>query len=863
MSSDAHAHASGGFLPGVRVLEIGNELGEYCGKLLAGLGADVIRVEPPEGEETRSYGPFLDDEPDRECSLYFWHYNFGKRGITLDLDDTRDQERFARLAKTADVIIDSRPKGWLDERGIGAATLRGANPRLIYSRISPFGDDGPWGDYHASDLVHLALGGVMNNCGYDPDPSGFYETPPIAPQMWQSYHITGEMAAMAILAALNYRASSGQGQSLSTSVHTAVAQATERDIPSWVYLAQKHMRMTCRHSSPLRSALILSPTKDGRFMFPYRSYAHSGDGLKKTIDVLAKYGMEEDLLDPKYSDPEYTANKHVEQHVADVVGRFVQRFMFDRDVWRDFQSVGLTWAPVRLPHENMQDEHWRTRSTFFEVERPELDSTFTDVGARWMCPDVPWRTGPRSPLLGEHNESILGALESAPEPVPAAAAPAKAQDNSTDGSDAPFALEGLRFIDLGWLVASSGAGRFLSAFGMEVAKIEHSTRWDGMRHPLVIVGEDGRARRDAATGPLPDNRTKSPNRSGLFMDINAGKRSIGLNLKDPRGKEILAELIAIGDVVGEGFSPGTMERMGFGYDRLKEINPEIIYVQQSGMGQIGTYGEMRSYGPVAQAFSGISEMSGMPQPFPPAGIGYSYLDWFAAYNQANAILAALYRRNETGKGCWIDASQVEVGIYLNGPTILDYSANGRAWARYGNRSPYKPAAPSGAFRTKGEDRWIAISCFTEQQWRALVKVLGGPAWSGEDRFASLAVRLQHQDALETLLNAETKTHDPYDLMEKLQAAGVPAGVCQTAENRCETDPQLKSSPGWMTELPQSEIGLWPTKGFPVELDVTPARTGGIPKRHGPNYAEDNEFIYGEWLGYSSEKINELREAGVI
>ncbi|AIT81482.1 hypothetical protein JI59_17735 [Novosphingobium pentaromativorans US6-1] len=844
-------------------MEIGNELGEYCGKLLAGLGADVIRVEPPEGEETRNYGPFLDDEPGRERSLYFWHYNFGKRGITLDLDMPDDQSRFLQLARTADVVIDSRPRGWLDARGIGGEALRSANPRLIYSRISPFGDTGPWADYEASDLVHLALGGVMNNCGYDPDSSGFYETPPIAPQMWQSYHIAGEMAAMAILAALNYRSRSGEGQSLSTSVHTAVAQATERDIPSWIYLAQDHMRMTCRHSSPIRSAPILAPTKDGRFMFPYRSYAHSGDGLKKTIDVLAGYGMEEDLLDPKYSDPAYTANKHVEQHVADVVGRFVQRFMFDRDVWRDFQAVGLTWAPVRLPHENVADEHWQTRETFLEVERPELGRSFTDVGARWMCPEVPWRTGPRSPLLGEHNDAILGALDASTKALPATPAPPQPENASTGESEKPFALDGLRFIDLGWLVASSGAGRFLSAFGMEVAKIEHSTRWDGMRHPLVIVGEDGREKRDAATGPLPDNRTRSPNRSGLFMDINAGKRSIGLNLKDPRGKAILAELIAIGDVVGEGFSPGTMERMGFGYERLKEINPKIVYVQQSGMGQIGTYGEMRSYGPVAQAFSGISEMSGLPQPFPPAGIGYSYLDWFAAYNQANAILAALYRRNETGKGCWIDASQVEVGIYLNGTTILDYSANGRAWERYGNRSPYKPAAPSGAFRAAGTDRWVAISCFTEDQWRAFVEVLGSPAWASEGRFATLESRLHNQASLEALVNSVTGKLAPYDLMEKLQRAGVPAGVCQTAADRCDTDPQLKASPGWMVELPQSEIGSWRTKGFPVELDTTPVRTGGVPRRHGPNYAEDNEFIYGEWLGYSTTKIEELREAGVI
>ena len=148
---------------------------------------------------------------------------------------------------------------------------------------------------------------------------------------------------------------------------------------------------------------------------------------------------------------------------------------------------------------------------------------------------------------------------------------------------------------------------------------------------------------------------------------------------------------------------------GLGYDRLREINPRIVYVQQSGMGQIGTYGRLRSFGPTAQAFSGLSDMSGLPGPYPPAGIGYSYLDGFGAYQMALAMMAALYRQRVTGQGCWIDSSQAEVGIYLTGASILDHSAKGRSWARYGNRSPYKPTAPHGAYRARGEDRWIAIA----------------------------------------------------------------------------------------------------------------------------------------------------------
>ncbi len=189
------------FLGRVRVLEVGDELGEYCAKVLAGLGADVVRIEPPGGALTRTYGPFLDDEPHPDRSLYFWHHNLGKRSMVLDLDSATDQERFRQLAAHADVIVDSRPRDYLRERGLGYDDLREINPGLIYARISPFGDVGPWRDYAGSDLVHLALGGVMMNCGYDPDPVLGYDTPPIAPQMWQAYYIAGEMAAMSILAA--------------------------------------------------------------------------------------------------------------------------------------------------------------------------------------------------------------------------------------------------------------------------------------------------------------------------------------------------------------------------------------------------------------------------------------------------------------------------------------------------------------------------------------------------------------------------------------------------------------------------------------------------------------------------------------
>lgn len=862
----------GSFLNGVRVLEIADELGEFCGKILAGLGADVIKIEPPGGEKTRGYGPFVDGVPHPNRSLHFWHYNFGKRGVTIDLDLPEGVEDFGRLLESADVLLDTRRRGYLGERGFGEERLKELNPRLIVARISPFGDTGPWADFKACDLTHLALGGVMMNCGYDPTLQGEYDTPPIAPQMWQSYQIAGEVSAIAIVAALTYRLKSGRGQHLSTSVHEAVAKNTETDVPDWIYLRSPHHRLTCRHSFPVprdpsqREPVIqtpsIVPTKDGRWIHPYQTYLEgvgSADGL---FHFLTEFGLGEGLDQDDYRDGSRARRPAVVERSTALIARLVRSFAFDRDVWRDAQQHGLTWAPVRRPEENVTDAHWAARETFAEVNYPELDRSFVQPKAKWFAPGLPWRNGPRAPLVGEHNAEILmsTAEPEAVQPAPTSGVVGDPEPQSVWGK--PWALSGVRVIDLGWILASAGGGRFLAALGAEVIKVEHVSKIDMMRHDGAIAPEGLRAERDRATGPLANKPTTKLNRGGNFMEINTGKQAISLNLKSARGKEILRELIRNADVLVEGYSPGTLERMGLGYEVLRELNPRLVYVQQSGMGQHGTYGRMRSFGPTAQAMSGISEMSGLAEPYPPAGIGYSYLDWCGAYQIALAMLAGLYRQRMSGEGCWIDSSQVEAGLFLTGTAVLDFSVNGERWRRSGNRSPYKPAAPHGAYRTQGIDRWIALAAFDQTEWLALTRVLAKPEWARDARFLTLALRIAHQDELDEAVNAVTQDRDGIELMYALQAAGVPAGICQTAEDRCEWDPQLRHL-GWLMEFHQTDIGSWRAKTPPTKYSETPPYQGGVLDRHGPNYGEDNESIYRDLLGYDDQEIEQLKADGVI
>ena len=377
--------------------------------------------------------------------------------------------------------------------------------------------------------------------------------------------------------------------------------------------------------------------------------------------------------------------------------------------------------------------------------------------------------------------------------------------------------------------------------------------------------EGEKAAREAATAPLMG--VTDSDMGGQFNNKNSGKRGFSLNIRTPEGLEIAKRLVAQCDVVAEGFSPGVLERLGLGYEVMKSIKPDIIYIQQSGMGGAGTYGRFRTVGPVAASFAGTSDMSGLPEPAMPAGWGYSYLDWMGAYGFALAILGAIFHRDRTGEGQFIDSSQCEAGMFLSGATVLDWSANDRAWTRIGNRSPYKPAAPHGAYRClpdteKGDDSWIAIACFDEAEWQALTAVAGLEALRSDPRFATLKARLAHQDALDEAITVWTLTQEAYALMFALQGVKVPAGVCQTAGDRCERDPQLKALQ-WLTEVTGSKIGRWPVAEMSAKLSATPPWSGGPIDRAAPCYGEDNHYILTQYLGYTNADVERLVRENVI
>lgn len=862
-----------GNLDGVRIIEIADEQAEYCGLVLAGLGADVIKVEPVTGNRTRRIGPFLDDSGDPEESLYFWHYNRGKRSVAIDLETEEGRGRFRDLVTSADLVLDSTPRQYLADNDLALDDLRAAQPSLITARITPFGDSGPRADWTASDLIHLALGGTMMNCGYDPRPDGTYDLPPIAGQMWHAYHVTGEQMAMMITGALVHRQKTAVGQHLSCAVHEAVAKSTEIDLMSWVMRAAPLYRQTCRHAAEVVSPVpTIARTKDGRWII---SQPVPPKSVPKLLDFLDRYEMGgglrpewdamQALSDGKIVNegraiPGTGGQNEFALRCQETLARLWGKFTYDEAPWREAQDAGFMVAPLRMPEECMVDPHWRARGTFGEVEHTELGRSFTYVLSKWLSNETSWQVGRRAPHLGEDGDEVAASL--APRPSPVERAPfvevRPRLEAIPAAGERPFPLEDVRIFDFSWFLASAGGTRFLASLGAQVIKVEWAAHPDTRMGAMAPVG--GRAAREGATGPLPG--VSDSDMGGQFNNKNAGKRGLSLNVRDPRGMDIARRLIGTSDIVAEGFSPGVLDRWGLGYDELRRLKPDIIYAQQSGAGSAGVYGRFRSVGPVAAAFAGTSEMSGLPDPCAPAGWGYSYLDWLGAYSFGLAMLSALHHRNATGRGQWIDASQCEAGLFAGGTSYLDWSANGRPSTRTGNRSPNVPAAPHGAYRCDGTDKWLAIASFDEEQWKALCAVAGDPDWAADVRFATLESRIQHQDELDLAIERWTVTQSAEDLMVRLQNAGVPAGVCQTAADRCDSDPQLAHLE-WLAEVPATKIGTWPIAEVPVKFSQTQATVGGTIGRGAPCYGEDNEYVLGELLGLSSKEIADLAADGVI
>ena len=388
--------SDGGALAGLRILELGDEKGEYCGRLLAGMGADVVKLEPPGGSPTRLFPPFRGDVVDPERSLHFWHYNVGKRSVVLDLETDAGPAQLARLAARADVLVESLSPGELERRGVGHRQLSEINPRLVLASITPFGQEGPLRDAAASDLTLMALGGSMAVCGYGPAADGVYDTPPLACEANQAYQTACIYAAQAIVAAVIHAEAGGEGQWIDVSIHEAATSLTEWHLPAFwssgsiVPRAILGLQFRCRDG-------VWASTLLADFLGP-RVF----DDL---VEILDAEGLAGELrADERLRDPAYRR-----QHpgaIERALEQLCARHTAD-EVYRIGQAKGFPWASIRTPDENLDDLHLRDRGFFVPVEHPELGAVFPYPGGPFVAGATPWRFARRPPAIGEHTAEVV------------------------------------------------------------------------------------------------------------------------------------------------------------------------------------------------------------------------------------------------------------------------------------------------------------------------------------------------------------------------------------------------------------------------------------------------------------------------
>jgi benzylsuccinate CoA-transferase BbsF subunit len=394
-------------------------------------------------------------------------------------------------------------------------------------------------------------------------------------------------------------------------------------------------------------------------------------------------------------------------------------------------------------------------------------------------------------------------------------------------------LEGIRIMDFGQMWAGPHVTEWLAVMGAEVIKIETRVRLDFMR----------------MVGTPPGLRDKAPNAGSAFACLNFGKKSITLNMNQPKALELARKLVKLCDVVAENFGGPVLERWGLGYSELKKLKPDIILYSGSGYGRTGPHKERPSYAEIVEAFDGSTSVNGYPGGGPNTVGVAPWTDGTQAMHGAFAILAALYHRSKTGEGQYIDAAMIEGSANFLGELVMDYIMNGRIGERIGNRD--KVMAPHGCYHCQGEDEWVAIAVSNDEEWKAFCNAIGNPEWTKKKKFSDELGRWKNQDELDKYVEEWTRKHHHYEAMEILQRAGVTAGASLSVQGLAE-DVHLKERE-FFIETEHPVMGKLRLAGLPWRLSNAPKGN----YHYAPLLGEHNDYVFGELLGLSQEEITQL------
>jgi len=800
-----------GPLAGLRIIDLTEDLGRFATKLMAEFGAEVCR---PTGWGSR--GRDLPGSAGRLGGHLDWWYDAAKTSATIDLDREDGVAAYRALAASADLIIESLPVGYLAERAIDHEHLVAANPTLTQVSLTPFGRTGPRAAWAGSDLVAGALGGVLSITGTPDEPLNCWGG--------QNHNFGGFAAAICGLAGIRAARRDCRGQLIDLSLHEVVTGSIENLLMQYVYDDVLDFPKVAGRQGSLHwlGLYEVTPARSGNLMVTPTPQAET------LIDWMVERGVDE-------------AIPFVGLTVEELLGRVpelmatIEAFCLTGDaseLFSEAQKRHIAFGEVQSVAQVAENPQFEHRQLYADIGV----GTGDDAGAAdepGSTVRAPWRLV----RFSETPIRIPDGLSSAPTETATVTARWSAADGhpSATGSDGPAEgpaeagfesslprpLEGIRVLDLSWVLAGPFATRLLGDLGADVVKVQTEER-------ATLVNQPG----------YP-----------YYQVWNRSKRSVTIDLKHPETRDAVRRLVEQSDVLVENYSAGVLARLGLDWDQVKAWNPGLVYVSMSGCGHDGPWKDIISYAPTVHAVCGLTHLTN-PAGRGDVGCGFSLNDHAAGFGAALSVLAALEARESTGLGQYIDMAQLEVGAFLIGPALLDHFATGRVTEPAGNTDGLSDLVPNEVYRC-GDDRFVAVTANDDAMWARLAATIGLDE-AEADRLAGLEARRADRAAVDRHLGAWCSGRPADEAMEALQAEGVAAGVVQDSGDLMERDPQLLARDFWQ-EMDLTEFGPRVCDRFPArwsESDLDPYRPA-------PSYLGEANFdVLTEVAGLSVDEVAE-------
>ena len=798
-----------------RVLDFTDERGELGPMLLADLGADVIRVEPPEGTPARRAAPFC---ADGSQSLQFLAFNRNKRSIVVGREEGGLLEA---LIAGADFLFESWPGGLLEAYGLDFDTVRGINPGIVHVCVSPYGRDGPRAGIAANDLAVAAMGGPVSLQG-TPDRA------PVRLSVTQVWRHAGAEAAVGAMAAHARRLRTGEAQFVDLSAQCAMTWTMLNSMDAYAIQGADFERNGSRMGAGSSGIELLYATADGYIVALPMSGVIQGCLAWMIEDGVADESLRDvdwETYDANARNPD-APSFNLRDGTA-LCQRFFRRHT-SGELYRFGLEHGVSLAPVNTLAELLALDHLQARGYWREMTVGE-EVKLQGAGA-WAKPSNGALTLRfEAPALGEHSERIRAEL--------AAAGHRRRTPAPTGPSDGQLPFAGLKVVDFAWVGVGPISTKFLADHGATVVRVESESRPDVLRGS--VPAKDG---------------ILGLNRSQFFGDFNTSKLSITLDMKRADARDIAQRLVAWADVFVESFAPGAIGRMGLGYDAVKKLNPGIVMISTCLMGQTGPARSLAGYGYHTAAIAGFYEITGWPDR-PPCGPWIAYTDTIAPRFVTTILAAALDRRRRTGEGCFVDLAQLEASLHFLGPELLDLQINGRTATRLGNRSSH--AAPQGCYPCAGDDQWVAVGVDTDGQWQRLCAAIGQGELAQDPGLASLEGRQGAHDRIDNAIAAWTRERTPQSAMTTLVEAGVPAGVVQRSRDLLK-DEQYEHR-GFYHYMDHPEMGQIPYAGHQYRI----SGYDNGPRGPAPLLGQHSFEVLTDMLGLSDDAVGAAYANGAV